>query len=91
MVIVLKRSGKKQAFSRAKLESGIRKALKEGRVTGKKASDITKEIADGVTKSIRRKRLVKAVKIREMTLGRLERRSKAAATAWKRYDKKKKR
>ena len=91
MVIVLKRSGKKQAFSKAKLERVIRKALKEGNVTGKKASDITKEIADGVTKSIKRKRVVKAVKIREMALGRLERRSKAAATAWKRYDKKKKR
>jgi len=91
LVIVLKRSGKKQAFSKAKLERVIRKALKEGNVTGKKASDITKEIADGVTKSIKRKRVVKAVKIREMALGRLERRSKAAATAWKRYDKKKKR
>jgi len=85
---VLKRNGKKQRFTKAKLIRGLERALKEAKVPLAKRKVLVKDIIAGVVASFGRKKLIKAVDLRARILRRLDSRSKATAKAWKRYDKK---
>jgi len=86
---VVKRSGRRQKFSIAKLERGLTKAFKEAKVSSARARENVTEIADSVYSSIRRRRSIRAVDLRRRVLGRLDRRSRAAARAWRSYDRRK--
>ncbi len=88
---VIKRSGSRQRFSRAKLERAISRALREARISGTRAKEIVREISEGVYTSIIRRRSIRAADLRKRVIDRLERRARSAASAWRRYDRRKRR
>ncbi len=90
MVNVIKRDGRKQAFSRSKLAKAIEKASKEAKVPAAKRRILQREVIAGVVASIGRRSTVKASEIRQRVLSTLQKKSKATVNAWKRYDAKKK-
>jgi transcriptional regulator NrdR family protein len=90
MTHVIKRGGKrKQPFSPSKIKSAIKGAAKEAGFSPKKVEDTIKEVGNEVIDFFGKKRVVKSIDIRKSILGRLQRRSKAAATAWRRFEKRK--
>lgn len=90
MTNVIKRGGqKKEAFSPSKIKSAIKGAAKEAGFSPTKVEGIVKEVGNEVIGFFGKKRIVKAVDIRKSILGRLERRSKSAASAWKKFEKRK--
>jgi len=86
---VIKRSGRKQAFSAAKIRRSIQKTAKKAKLSPTKTKQIVKEVGDPVIKLYKGKGLVKSTVIRKSILGRLQRRSSAAASVWRKYKKKK--
>ena len=90
MTTVIKRGGqRKQAFSPSKIKNAIRGTAKEIGFSPKKIEDTVREVGNEVIDFFSKKRVVKAVDIRKSILGRLERRSKAMASAWKKFERKK--
>ncbi len=91
MTQVIKRGGiKRQSFSPAKIKNAIRKASKEAGFSKTKIEEIVKKVGNSAIDFYKKKRVVKATAIRKSILGRLGRISKTIASAWKRYEKKKK-
>tara|TARA_Y100000310_G_scaffold13087_1_gene13411 strand:+ start:1329 stop:1601 length:273 start_codon:yes stop_codon:yes gene_type:complete len=86
MVDILKRSGRKQNFSLAKLQKAIDRAAKDAKMPVAKRKELCKEIAEGIKGSLRRKRSISAVDLRRRVLGRLDRRSIATSKAWRKFD-----
>ena len=91
MTKVLKKGGKKQAFSVSKLKKSIEKAAKDAGLPNSKIKVLVKEVAEPVIALAKKKRTVKAAALRRAILGRLDRKAKAVSNAWRRYDRKKKR
>jgi len=87
---VLKKSGKKQAFSAAKLRKSIEKSAKDAKLKATQTKKLIKEVVDPLVKILKKKKVVRASALRKAMLGRIERRAKAVANAWKKFDKKKK-
>lgn len=88
---VIKRSGKKQAFSIAKLKRAVEKAAKDAKLSAAKRKKLVAEVVSPLVKTLKRKKMIKASALRKVVLGRIGRRAKAVAAAWKRFDRKKKR
>jgi len=86
---VIKRRGRKQAFSAAKIRKSIQKTARKAKLSPAKTKQIVKEVGDPVIKFYKGKRLVKSTAIRRSILGRLQRRSRVAASVWRKYKKKK--
>lgn len=84
---VIKKGGKKQAFSVAKLRRSVERAAKDAKLKGSKA--LVKEVVDPLVKALKKRKTIKASALRKAMLGRIERRAKAVASAWKRFDRKK--
>ncbi len=91
MTTVIKRGGRKQSFSPGKIKKAVEKAAKEAKVPKAKRDKLVKEVAGAVIALFGKKRSVKAIAIRKAVLSRLERKSKAAAAAWRMGERKKKR
>ncbi len=90
MTTVIKRGGqRRQAFSPSKIKNAIKGAAKEAGFSPAKIEETVKEVGNAVIGIFGKKKLVKTVDIRRSILGRLERRSKAMASAWKRFERKK--
>ena len=88
---VVKRGGKKrQVFSAAKIRYSIQKAARDARLSPAKASKLVKEISDAVVKQYKGKRIVKSTVLRRSILGRLDRKMKSVSSAWRRYEKRRK-
>ena len=87
MVKVIKRSGKKEAFSPGKIKKSVEKAAREVGMAPKKIRILISDVADPLIDVVRKKRVVKAVDIRKSMLRRLDRRAKSVSGAWRRYDK----
>jgi len=87
---VIKRGGKRQQFMPVKVRRSIKKAAEEARVPPAKVRELVKEVGEAVIDFYKKKRVVKSADLRRSILGRLERRVKRAAAAWRRYEKKKK-
>ncbi len=88
MVNVIKRGGKKQGFSPAKIRHSVEYAAKDA---GLKAGNIKKlvaEVAEPVIAWAKTKRMVRVSAIRKAVLGRLDRKAKSVAHAWRRFKKK---
>ena len=91
MTKVLKKGWKKsQAFSPAKLKKSVEKTAKDAKLSPARRKGFVAEIADPVIALSKKKRTVKATDLRRSLLGRIDRKSKAAGKAWRRYEKKKK-
>ena len=89
-MVVIKRDGKRQKFSPAKIKRSIEKTAKDAGVSAAKRKELIKEVALPIIKLYKNKR-VKSTQIRSSILRRLSTRSKSVASAWKRYEKKKRR
>ena len=90
MVQVIKRGGRKQKFISAKIKNSIRKAAKGARISPVKTRELVKNVGESVIDLYKRKKLVKTIDLRKSILGRLNRRMKSVASAWKKGEKKKK-
>lgn len=90
MTKVVKRSGQKQAFNSSKIRKSILKAAKDSGLAVSKTKNLIKEVAEPVISFCKKKKSIKAIKIRKMVLGRLDRRAKAVSRAWRAYDRKSK-
>ena len=89
---VIKRGGKKrQVFNSAKIRKSIQKAAKDVKFSPTKIKELVKEVSNAVIKQYKGKRVVKSIVLRKSILGRLDRRVKSIASAWKRYEKRRKR
>ncbi|MFH1801629.1 MAG: ATP cone domain-containing protein [archaeon] len=91
MTQVIKRGGKRQAFNPSKIRNAIKSAAKEAKLPRAKIQRLIKEVGDSVVDFYKKKRIVKSTVLRRSILRRLERKSKAVASAWRRYERKKKR
>ena len=87
---VLKKGGKRQAFSTAKLRRAIERSAKDAKLKAPKAKKLVGEVVDPLVKVLKKKRVVRASALRKAMLGLIERRAKAVARAWRKFDKKKK-
>lgn len=88
---VIKKSGKKQAFSIAKLKRAIERAAKDAKLSAAKRKKLAAEVVSPLVKALKSRKVIKASALRKAVLGRVERRAKAVASAWKRFDRKKRR
>ncbi len=86
---VVKRDGRRVAFNAAKLRRSVASAAKEAGLSSSRIKELLEEVAEPVIKSYKN-RTVKATKLRTLLLGRLDRKSKKVAKAWRVYDRKKK-
>jgi len=91
MTQVIKKSGRRQAFSPAKIKHSIKKAAEEARISSAKTRELVKDVGESVIDLYKRKKLVKTIDLRKSILGRLNRKAKSVASAWRRYEKRKKR
>lgn len=83
---VIKADGRRERFSREKLESSIVKACVDVGVSEKKARKIAKKIADKVIERIKGKKEVPSSALRRMVLTELRRKKPEAADGWEFYD-----
>lgn len=83
---VIKRNQRREAFSRRKLERAIEHAAREARVSRMERRTLAREVARDVQDSLRRRQSVTSVELRRRVLGRLGRRARSVATAWRRYE-----
>jgi transcriptional regulator NrdR family protein len=90
MTKVVKKDGKKEAFSPAKIRKSVESAAKDAGLTSVKAKKLIVEVAEPVIALCKRKNLVKVADLRRSILGRLDKRAKRVSAAWRRYDKRKK-
>lgn len=85
---VLKRNGSRQAFNAGKLKRAVERAAKDAKLGMAKRKELLKEVVDPLANLVKKKRLVRASALRKALLGRLERRAKSAAAAWRSFDRK---
>jgi transcriptional regulator NrdR family protein len=90
MTTVIKKGGRRQAFSAAKIKRSVLKAAKEAKLSKSKAQALVKEVATPVIALCKKKRTVKSSYIRKTLLGRLNRKAKSVVSAWRKYDRRKK-
>ncbi len=86
---VIKKGGRRQAFSPIKIRRSIQRAAKEAGFSPAKIRKTVREVGDEVITFYKKKRLVPSGVLRRSVLGRIERRSKATALAWRRQEKRK--
>jgi transcriptional repressor NrdR len=87
MGVVVKKGGKRQAFSPSKVRNSVIKAAMDAKYAMSRAKELAKEVADPVIEYYRHKRSVKASQIRKSLLARLDRKAKSVSASWRRYDK----
>jgi len=89
MVNVVKKGGKKQGFSPAKIRHSVEYAAKDAGLKASKIKELIANVAEPVITWVKTKRIVKASAIRKAILGRLDRKAKSVANAWRKFEKKK--
>ena len=87
MTTVIKRGGKKEPFNPSKIKRSVRAAARDAGIPLFGRMALVREVAKPVIRACRRKESVKASAIRTMVVKRLSRKSKEAAAAWKKYEK----
>lgn len=83
---VIKRGGKKQAWSSEKVKGSIRKACKDARVPGKRTKTVVNRVFRAVMKSVGKRSTVRTAVIRKKALAALGKLEPKAARAWRKYD-----
>jgi transcriptional regulator NrdR family protein len=91
MTTVIKRGGRKQNFMPSKIKKAISNAAREAGFSPSKREELVKEVGESVISFFKKKRVVKSTDIRKSIIGRLSRKSKSLASAWRRHEKRKKR
>ena len=90
MTSVIKRNKHRQAFSQRKLARSIEKAVREAKLGTKRAKELAREIGTAISKSVRRKKSVRSTELRRMVFRRLESKARSAMSAWRRFERKRK-
>lgn len=88
METIIKRDGRKQAFSASKMKRSIEKATKEAKVPSVRSKKIVAEVMRSVVKRFKGRKSVKSTELRRAILGRLDRIAKKVSTSWRRHDRK---
>lgn len=88
---VIKRSGRRQKFSISKLKRGIERAAKDAKITASKRKSLAMDISSSVVHGLKGKRSIRAAELRRRVLTRIERQARSAASAWRRFDRKRRR
>ena len=83
---VIKRSGRRQAFSIAKTKRAVQRAARDAKLVAREQKKLASEIAQSIARTLRGKRSIKAADLRRRILGMLDRRERKVAAAWRRYD-----
>ena len=84
---VIKKDGRRQAFSLAKLKRSVERSAKDAGLSAAKIKELLKNVVMPLAKLLKSKRAVKASALRKALLGRLERKAKSAARAWRSFEK----
>lgn len=88
MVNVTKKGGKKQSFMPIKIRRSVEKSAKDAKLSLAKKKQLVEEVAEPVI-ALAEKKAMRTSALRKSILGRIERRSKKAATAWRKFEKNK--
>ena len=88
MTKVLKKGGKAQKFSPSKVKKSVMSAARDAKIPKAKRAKLVREVAGPVIKACKKKKSVKASAIRNLIVARLKKKSKEAAAAWIKYEKK---
>ncbi len=83
---VIKRDGRKEVFSAAKIIKSIEKAAKDAKIDALK---LVKEIAEPAIEYFKKKKIVKTADIRKLILEKFKKTSKDLVRAWEMYEGKK--
>jgi len=86
---VIKKGGRRQAFSATKIKKAIAGAAKRAKFTPAKTRNLVREVGDEVVRVYGKKRTVRASAIRRSVLGRIDRRVKSVGRAWRLVERKK--
>jgi len=89
MTHVIKRGGRRQAFSPSKIKKSIKSAAREAGFSPSKTQKLVKDVGGAVIAFFRKKRVVKTTDIRKSILRRLSTRAKSVISSWKRHERKK--
>ena len=87
MGVVIKRDGRKQNFSPAKVKKAVTLACKDAGLSASRTKELIISVADPVIEMYKNKR-VRSVDLRRSVLRRLDRKARSASSAWRRYEKK---
>jgi transcriptional regulator NrdR family protein len=90
MTTVIKRGGRRQAFVPSKIRKALKGAAREAGFSAAKQRELVEEVGEAVINFFKKKKLVKSIDIRKSILRRLSTRAKSAASAWKKFEKRKK-
>ena len=85
MGTVIKRDGKTQAFSAAKVRRSVQRAARDVKLSAEKTRELIRDVADSVVNKYKNRR-VKSTELRRVLLRRIDRRVKSVASAWRRFD-----
>jgi len=88
MTKVIKRGGKTQKFNPSKVKKSVMAALRDAKVPKPKRAKLVREVAGPVIKACRKRKTIKASAIRSLIVPRLRKKSKEAAAAWLKYERK---
>ena len=91
MGTVIKRSGRRQAFSATKIRRSVQRAAREARISTARTRELMRDVSDVVVKRYKGRKTVKTTDLRRAILGRLDRRVKYVSAVWRRYDRKRRR
>ena len=86
MVKVMKRRGKIVAFSAAKIKKGVFNSARDAKLPVSVRKKLVRKVAMPVIRSLRGKKLIKTSAIRKAILSKLNRQSRAAAQAWRKFE-----
>ncbi len=86
MVKVIKRRGRIVAFSAAKIKRGVYNSAKDAKLPVSVRKKLVRKVAMPVIRFVRKRKLIRTSAIRKSILSKLGRQSKAAAQAWRKYE-----
>lgn len=86
MTQVMKRGGRLQAFSPSKLKKAIAAAIRDAKVPRTARTKILREVANSVTKAVKKRKTIKATAISKLVATKLRAKSKEAAAKWVKYE-----
>ena len=87
MTRVIKRNGRREAFSVRKLRKSISSAARESDITVKRAREVVRDISRATTATARKRNEIRSRDLRAMVLRKLDATEPAVSRAWRRYDK----
>ena len=88
MTTVIKRGGRKQDFSAYKIRQSVSSAAKDAGLPLFQRWGLVMQVANPVIAACQKKESIRSSAIRTMVVKKLQRKSKAAASAWKKYESK---